>query len=66
MLQGPAQDFLIRAEIEILPSTGKDLASNQPDFRVLTKGYEIGAGWLRTAEAYAKSTKVRLAEPDGT
>jgi uncharacterized protein (DUF736 family) len=40
----------IRAEIEIVPNTSKDPASNQPDFRAFAKGYDIGAGWRRMSE----------------
>jgi uncharacterized protein (DUF736 family) len=63
--KGQLKTLSIRAEIEIVPNMGKDAASNQPDFRVLTKGYEIGAGWLRTGETSGKEyVSLSLAAPE--
>ncbi len=47
-----------------MPNAAKG-AANQPDFRVLTKGYEIGAGWLRTGETSGKEyVSLSLAAPE--
>ncbi|HEV2549409.1 MAG TPA: DUF736 family protein [Stellaceae bacterium] len=63
--KGQLRTLSIRAEIEIVPNTSKDAASNQPDFRVFTKGYEIGAGWLRTGETSGKEyVSLSLAAPE--
>jgi len=45
--KGQLRTLTIRADIDIVPNPGKS-ADNHPDFRVLTQGVEIGAGWLRT------------------
>ena len=62
--RGQLKTLSIRAEIDLVPNTGKT-AENQPDFRVLTKGYEIGAGWLRTGETSGKAyVSLSLAAPE--
>ena len=62
--KGQLKTLSIRAEIDIVPNTAK-AADNQPDFRVLTKGYEIGAGWVRTGEASGKEyVSLSLAAPE--
>ena len=43
----------IKAEIDILPNIQKN-ADAQPDFRVVTQGIEIGAGWTRKGETSGK------------
>src|SRR5262249_32690263 len=43
----------VRADITIMPVTDK-ATHNQPDFRVLSKGVEIGAGWLRMGQMSGK------------
>jgi uncharacterized protein (DUF736 family) len=62
--KGQLKTLSIRAEIDIVPNAAKS-ADNHPDFRVLTKGYEIGAGWLRTGEASGKEyVSLSLAAPE--
>ena len=63
--KGQLKTLSIRAEIEILPNSGKS-ADNQPDFRVLTRsGYEIGAGWIRKGETSGKDyVSLSLAAPE--
>ncbi len=62
--KGQLKTLTIRADIDIVPNTAKG-AANQPDFRVLTKGYEIGAGWLRTGETSGKEyVSLSLAAPE--
>jgi uncharacterized protein (DUF736 family) len=63
--KGQLKTLSIRAEIEIVPNMSKDPASNQPDFRVLTRGYEIGAGWRRTGESSGNEyVSLSLAAPE--
>ena len=62
--KGQLRTLSIRAEIDLVPNPGKT-AENQPDFRVLTKGYEIGAGWIRRGEASGKEyVSLSLAAPE--
>lgn len=63
--KGQLKTLGIRAEIEIVPNTSKDPASNQPDFRVLAKGYDIGAGWRRMSESSGNEyVSLSLAAPE--
>jgi uncharacterized protein (DUF736 family) len=63
--KGQLKTLSIRAEIEIVPNTAKDAGSNQPDFRVLTWGYQAGAGWLRTDGTSGKEyVSLSLAAPE--
>lgn len=62
--KGQLKTLTIRTDIEIVPNTAK-AADNQPDFRVLTKGFEIGAGWTRTGEISGKPyVSLSLAAPE--
>lgn len=47
--KGQIRTLSIRADIEIVPNSSKS-SDTQPDFRVLTGGVELGAGWIRTGE----------------
>jgi uncharacterized protein (DUF736 family) len=62
--KGQIKTLTLRADIEIVPNTGKT-ADNQPDFRVLSKGYEMGAAWVRTSESTGnKYVSLSLAAPE--
>lgn len=62
--KGQLKTLAIRADIDIVPNTGKT-ADSQPDFRVLTRGYEVGAGWTRTGETSGKDyVSLSLAAPE--
>jgi uncharacterized protein (DUF736 family) len=62
--KGQLRTLTIRADIDIVPNMSKS-AENQPDFRVLNKGTEIGAGWLRTGETSGKAyVSLALAAPE--
>jgi uncharacterized protein (DUF736 family) len=62
--KGQLKTVSIRAEIEIVPNRSKS-ADTQPDFRVLTQGVEVGAGWLRTGEASGKEyVSLSIAAPE--
>jgi uncharacterized protein (DUF736 family) len=62
--KGQIKTLTIRADIDIVPNSAKS-ADNQPNFRVLTQGVEIGAGWLRTGESSGKEyVSLSLAAPE--
>jgi len=47
--EGELRTLSIRADVTIVPVTDK-VSANQPDFRVLSQGIEIGAGWVRKGQ----------------
>lgn len=51
--EGELKTLSVRADIQIVPVTDK-IAATQPDFRVLSQGIEIGAGWIRTGQISGK------------
>jgi uncharacterized protein (DUF736 family) len=51
--EGELKTLSLRAEISILPVTDKSLP-NHPDYRVISQGIEIGAGWIRTGQISGK------------
>ena len=62
--KGHLKTLSIRAEIDLVPNASKS-ADNQPDFRVLTQGVEIGAGWIKTGESSGKEyVGLSLAAPE--
>ena len=62
--KGYLKTVSIRADIDLVPNASKS-ADNQPDFRVLTQGVEIGAGWVRTGETSGKGyVSLSLAAPE--
>ena len=62
--KGHLRTVSIKAEIDILPNIQKT-ADSQPDFRVLTQGIEIGAGWTRKGETSGKDyVSLSLAAPE--
>ena len=46
--KGVLKTLSVRAEIELVPNRGK--VGDQPDYRVLAAGVELGGGWIRTGE----------------
>lgn len=62
--KGQIKTLSIRADIDIIPNTAKG-RDTQPDFRVMTGGVEIGAGWRRVGETSGKSyISLSLAAPE--
>jgi uncharacterized protein (DUF736 family) len=62
--KGQLKTLTVRADIDLVPNTTKS-ADNQPDFRVLAQGVEIGAGWVRTGETSGKEyVSLSLAAPE--
>jgi uncharacterized protein (DUF736 family) len=48
--KGHLRTLSIKAGIEIAPNENKATEA-QPDYRILSEGTEIGAGWLRRSES---------------
>jgi len=62
--KGQIKTLTIRADIDIVPNSGK-AADKQPDFRVMTQGIDIGAGWVRKGEVSGKEyVSLGLAAPE--
>ena len=62
--KGQLKTVSIHAEIDIVPNA-KKAADGQPDFRVLSKGSEIGAGWNRRAKSSGNEyISLSLAQPE--
>ena len=55
--EGELKTLSVRADIQIVPIADK-VAASQPDYRVLSQGFEIGAGWIRTGQIDRKSTRL--------
>ena len=47
--KGQLRTLTIRAPIEIVRN-GRKAIDSQPDYRVLSEGAEVGAGWVRKSE----------------
>jgi len=61
---GHLRTVSIQAEIDIVPNIQKT-ADAQPDFRVMTQGIEIGAGWTRKGETSGKDyVSLSIAAPE--
>ena len=62
--KGHLRTVSIKAEIDILPNIQKN-TDTQPDFRVVTQGIEIGAGWTRKGETSGKDyVSLSIATPE--
>jgi uncharacterized protein (DUF736 family) len=62
--KGHIKTLSIRAEIELVPNGAKS-SDTQPDYRVVTQGVEIGAGWVRKAESSGNDyVSLSLAAPE--
>ncbi len=62
--KGQLRTLTIRAPIEIVPN-GRKTSDNQPDYRVLSEGAEVGAGWLRRSETSGNDyVSLSLAAPE--
>jgi uncharacterized protein (DUF736 family) len=60
--KGHLRTVSIQAEIDIVPNQQKS-SDSQPDFRVLTQGIEIGAGWQKKAKPPARNMSVSPSPP---
>ncbi len=62
--EGEIRTLSVRADIVVLP-TGDKSTPNQPDYRVLSQGIEIGAGWIRTGQISGKEyVALSIAAPE--
>jgi len=62
--KGQMRTLSIRADIELAPNSGKE-SDTQPNYRVLSQGVEIGAGWIRKSETSGKDyVSLSLAAPE--
>lgn len=62
--EGELKTLSIRADIAILPVTDKS-SESQPDFRVMSQGIEIGAGWNRVGQTSGKPyVSLSIAAPE--
>jgi uncharacterized protein (DUF736 family) len=62
--KGTLRTVSIKADIDILPNIQKT-SDSQPDFRVMTEGIEIGAGWSKTGETSGKEyVSLSIAAPE--
>lgn len=61
--KGQLRTLAVRADIEIVPNRGK--TGDQPDYRVLSNGFELGGGWIRTGEVSGREyIRVGLSAPE--
>src|SRR3546814_13645343 len=56
--KGAIRTLSINAEVAIVPNRGK--TGDQPDYRVVSNGVELGGGWIRPGEV-SQLEYVRLA-----
>ena len=61
--KGVLKTLSVRAEIEIVPNRGK--LGDQPDYRVVSNGVELGGGWIRTGELSQREyVRLSLSAPE--
>lgn len=62
--EGELKTLSVRADIVLVP-IGDKSSSGQPDYRVLSQGIEIGAGWIRTGQISGKEyVALSIAAPE--
>ncbi len=62
--EGELKTLSVRADIAIVPA-GEKASPTQPDYRVLSQGTEIGAGWIRTGQLSGKEyVALSIAAPE--
>ena len=62
--EGELRTLSVRADIAIVPVADKTSAA-QPDYRVVSQGIEIGAGWIRTGQISGKAyVALSIAAPE--
>ena len=61
---GQIKTLTVRADIEIVANDSKS-SDAQPDYRVLSDGVEVGAGWVRRSETSGRDyVSLSLAAPE--
>jgi uncharacterized protein (DUF736 family) len=62
--EGELKTLSVRADIALMPITDK-ASPGQPDYRVLSQGIEIGAGWIRVGQLSGKEyVALSIAAPE--
>ncbi len=62
--KGFLKTLKLKADIDIVPNNNKTHA-DQPDFRVLSRGFELGAGWTKVGKTSEKPyVSLSLAAPE--
>jgi len=62
--KGQLKTLSIRADIEIVTNRSK-ASDAQPDYRVVSDGVEIGAGWMRRSESSGRDyVSLSVAAPE--
>ena len=62
--KGQLRTLSIRTEVEIVPNSRK-ANENQPHYRVMASGVEVGAGWVRHSETSGNDyVSLSLAAPE--
>lgn len=62
--KGQIRTLSIRADVDVVANRSK-ASDTQPDYRVLSDGIEIGAGWLRRSETSGRDyVSLSLAAPE--
>lgn len=61
--KGSIRTLSVSAEIAIVPNHGKQ--GDQPDYRVVSNGSELGGGWIRTGEVSQREyVRLAMSNPD--
>ena len=62
--KGQLKTLKLRADIEIVPNNAK-ANEKQPDYRVISRGFDLGAAWRRTGETSGSEyISLSLAAPE--
>jgi uncharacterized protein (DUF736 family) len=61
--KGSIRTLSVNAEVQIVPNRGK--TGEQPDYRVLAGGVELGGGWIRTGEVSGREyVRLSMSAPE--
>ncbi|KKW92498.1 DUF736 domain-containing protein [Sphingobium chungbukense] len=61
--KGSIRTLSVSAEVQIIPNRGK--VGEQPDYRVMSGGVELGGGWIRTGEVSQREyVRLSMAAPE--
>ncbi|HMO74386.1 MAG TPA: DUF736 family protein [Sphingopyxis sp.] len=61
--KGAIRTLSVNAEVAIVPNRGK--TGEQPDYRVVSNGVELGGGWIRTGEVSQREyVRLSLSAPE--
>ena len=61
--KGQIRTLSVSADIAIVPNRGKQ--GDQPDYRILANGVELGGGWTRTGEVSNREyVRISMSAPE--